>query len=74
MQPVAMVTITKPRRQQWEAGWEGKEGKAAALMRESWWQVWKREGGPQNRGEGRPMETQLGEKRKMRRSSRTDIS
>lgn len=34
MQPVAMVTITKPGRQQWEAGWEGKEGKAAALRDE----------------------------------------
>lgn len=34
LQPVAMVTITKPLRQQWEAGWEGKEGKAAALRDE----------------------------------------
>lgn len=29
-----MVTIAKPRRRQWEAGWEGKEGKAAALRDE----------------------------------------
>lgn len=29
-----MVTITKPWRQQWEADWEDREGKAAALRDE----------------------------------------
>lgn len=29
-----MVTITKPCRQQWEADWEDREGKAAALRDE----------------------------------------
>lgn len=29
-----MVTITKPRRQQCETNWEGREGKAAALRDE----------------------------------------
>lgn len=29
MKSVAMVTITTPWRRQWEADWEGREGKAA---------------------------------------------
>lgn len=29
MKSVAMVTITTPWRQQWEADWEGREGKVA---------------------------------------------
>lgn len=50
-----MVTITKPWRQQWEANWEDREGKAAALRDERKLVA----GVVEGREEGKLMEKQL---------------